>query len=343
MSTEMDLNLRFIAIIEKCSQQTRKTLWQLIDFVAFSAATLGGYILFDRIIRQPLVAYFVSTVLSYALYWGISNMLAVSKRMNRYTGMKDLVGLFFVTTSSVLLSGMLCRIWMPISWRLIAFTILLTVIFVMSPRVIWHAIYGSRNRTSRYGVKRRRAFVIGAGDGGALFMEHYRRNPNELEIVGIIDNDKNKRGQYIGSVEILGDHNDIMRLSKEYGVQEAIVAIPSLAPDDYMEILELCNQSGVSVFKMPRVEDVIQGRISAPSGVTKVEIADLLGRKEIQLEEGQSRRELEGKTILVTGAGGSIGSEICRQVLRFNPKRLILLGHGENSIYLIYHELLKQH
>ena len=128
---------------------------------------------------------------------------------------------------------------------------------------------------------------------------------------------------------------------KQHGKLEAIVAIPSLTPSEYELILEICNRNGVEVFKMPKVEEVIQGVYQPKQAMRKVNISDLLGRKEIKLDETKLRNELEGKTILITGAGGSIGSEIVRQVTKFNPKRVILLGHGENSIYLIYHELLK--
>ena len=92
---------------------------------------------------------------------------------------------------------------------------------------------------------------------------------------------------------------------------------------------------------MPKVETVVQGLHQPGSGFQKIDITDLLGRQEIRLDESRLGTEITGKTILVTGAGGSIGSEICRQVSRFNPERIVLLGHGENSIYLVYHELIR--
>ncbi len=106
-------------------------------------------------------------------------------------------------------------------------------------------------------------------------------------------------------------------------------------------LARVCNKLGVKCYKMPKVETVVQGLHQSGSGFQKIDITDLLGRQEIRLDESRLGTEITGKTILVTGAGGSIGSEICRQVSRFNPERIVLLGHGENSIYLVYHELIR--
>lgn len=106
------------------------------------------------------------------------------------------------------------------------------------------------------------------------------------------------------------------------------------------EINDICNIEGVEIFKMPNIDDVLSGVLEV-NQLKKVKIEDLLGREPVELDMAMISRQLTNQTILVTGAGGSIGSEICRQVCKFNPKRIILLGHGENSIYLIHQELTK--
>jgi FlaA1/EpsC-like NDP-sugar epimerase len=116
------------------------------------------------------------------------------------------------------------------------------------------------------------------------------------------------------------------------------ITIPSLKPQELERILEYCNQVGVAVNQMPRMEDVMTGRLSV-SRTREIDVVDLLGRKEVKLDKQMITETLKDKTILISGAGGSIGSELCRQVSKFEPKRLILLGHGENSIYLIHREM----
>jgi len=202
-------------------------------------------------------------------------------------------------------------------------------------------IYSRRKKGNGAG-EHRRTFLIGAGDGGALFMDSYQHPTSDLELVGILDDDEKKKGQKLGKIPVLGSYNELPELAKRYRVEKVIVAIPSLDPSEYERILQMCNQLNIKCFKMPKVESVVQGLHPSVSSFQKLDLADLLGRQEIRLDESRIGDEIHGKTILVTGAGGSIGSEICRQVSRFSPERVVLLGHGENSIYLIYHELIRK-
>ncbi|SNJ23329.1 nucleoside-diphosphate sugar isomerase [Streptococcus pneumoniae] len=173
-------------------------------------------------------------------------------------------------------------------------------------------------------------------------MDSYQHPTSELELVGILDKDSKKKGQKLGGIPVLGSYDNLPELAKRHQIERVIVAIPSLDPSEYERILQMCNKLGVKCYKMPKVETVVQGLHQAGTGFQKIDITDLLGRQEIRLDESRLGAELTGKTILVTGAGGSIGSEICRQVSRFNPERIVLLGHGENSIYLVYHELIRK-
>ena len=136
----------------------------------------------------------------------------------------------------------------------------------------------------------------------------------------------------------MGNRNDIPQIVNNYGVQQVTIAIPSLNGTEREKLVEICNNLHVTVNSMPSVEDVVVGKVSTQQ-LKEIDIADLLGRKEVFLDQSQFNRYFTGKTVLVTGAGGSIGSEICRQISKFHPKKLLLMGHGENSIYLIHREL----
>ena len=187
-----------------------------------------------------------------------------------------------------------------------------------------------------------RTLVVGAGDGGNLFINTVEEKKINIEIVGIIDQDPNKLGSFIRSYKVLGDRNDIPRLVEELNVEQVTIAIPSLSGRDREAIVAICKSVGVPVNNMPSIEDIFSGDVTV-SDFQEIDIADLLGRPEVVLDQKELNLYFGGKTILVTGAGGSIGSEICRQIARFSPKRLLLLGHGENSIYLIHRELQEKY
>ncbi|MCD0793512.1 type 8 capsular polysaccharide synthesis protein Cap8D, partial [Staphylococcus aureus] len=139
-------------------------------------------------------------------------------------------------------------------------------------------------------------------------------------------------------VKVQGKIADIPELVRKYKIKKIIIAIPTIGQERLKEINNICHMDGVELLKMPNIEDVMSGELEV-NQLKKVEVEDLLGRDPVELDMDMISNELTNKTILVTGAGGSIGSEICRQVCNFYPERIILLGHGENSIYLINREL----
>ena len=153
-----------------------------------------------------------------------------------------------------------------------------------------------------------------------------------------MDGDKNKANSRLFDIPVVGTKEDIPALVKECAIDQVTIAIPSLKPPELEAILDYCNQANVKVNQMPRIEDVLKGKLTV-SRLRNIDVVDLLGREEVQLDRTKIGEQLENEVVLVSGAGGSIGSEICRQIAKFSPKTLILLGHGENSIYLIDKEL----
>lgn len=180
--------------------------------------------------------------------------------------------------------------------------------------------------------------VVGAGEGGSIFIQTVLNKAKDLEIIGIVDSDPNKQGTYLHGIKVLGNAYDIPKLVAEYEIEQVTIAIPSLDGENRERILDLCREANVPVNNMPSIENIFRGNVSL-NKFKEIDIADLLGRKEVVLDQSSLSEYFLGKTVLVTGAGGSIGSEICRQVSKFQPKQILLLGHGENSIYLINREL----
>lgn len=331
-----------IDLVEVLNKQQKQIFWGFFDIASMVLSIIVSYILFYGLINPTPADYVIYTALTFLFYQIMIGFWGLNASISRYSKITDYMKIFIGVSISSILSYVICYAFLPLfSVRFIVLFILLTTFLILLPRITWQLIYSRRKKGNGDG-EHRRTFLIGAGDGGALFMNSYQHPTSDLELVGILDNDEKKKGQKLGKIPVLGSYDDLPELAKRYRVEKVIVAIPSLDPSEYERILQMCNRIGIKCFKMPMIESVVQGIQPQAGGFQKIDITDLLGRKEIQLDESRLDSEITGKTILVTGAGGSIGSEICRQVSRFNPERVILLGHGENSIYLIYHELIRK-
>ena len=225
--------------------------------------------------------------------------------------------------------------------RYIVLSMLLSFLLVIASRLTWREIHEFVQHPSALLGKKvdgTKTLVVGSGDGASLFIKTAQQKSKDLKIVAIVDDDKNKQNTYLHGVKVVGTTEQIPEIVGNYEVEQIVIAIPSLAPDDYERIVEYCQQTEVKVNAMPKYEQVITGKLSV-SKLQEIDIADLLGRKEVKLDQQSLKSNIKCGTVLVTGAGGSIGSELCRQIAQFCPARLLLLGHGENSIYLIHKEL----
>lgn len=184
--------------------------------------------------------------------------------------------------------------------------------------------------------------IAGAGDTGVLVAREikrkYSQNNHRSVVIGFVDDDPVKQKQKLCGLPVLGDRTAIPRLVEQYGVKEIIIAIPSAPGRVIREIVDICYTASVQLQILPGLYDQVTGDF-AVSQIRRVEVEDLLGREPVKVNLNSIAAYLEGRTVLVSGAGGSIGSELCRQVLQFSPRRLVLLGHGENSIYEIHREL----
>ena len=298
-----------------------------IDF--FASVTIGNFLLTYGFL---LIAYLF-----------IAYKLKIFSIINRYTDYRVLFNLSIAVTLAYLLTLGLSVVMESFSYRFLFLGLFFSIPMLMLPRITWRVMAEqSEKKTNKESDKKVRTLVVGAGSGGSLFVNTVLSGKSDIEIVGIVDADPNKLGTYIHGVKVLGNRNDIPGIVENYGVEQVTIAIPSLKGAEREKIVEICNDLHVTVNSMPSVEDVVVGKISTQQ-LREIEIADLLGRKEVVLDQSAFNRYFTGKTVLVTGAGGSIGSEICRQIAKFNPERLLLLGHGENSIYLIHRELINRY
>lgn len=221
--------------------------------------------------------------------------------------------------------------------RALAITWMLHVLLIGGSRLSWRLVRDVVVRDKS--VVMNRTMILGAGQAGTMIARQILSNPEYgMKPVIFVDDDKMKQGLEIYGIRVYNGTENIQQLVDMHHIDKIVIAIPSIGKQQMRELMKRCVETGVKTQTIPRIEDLMTGKVSVKD-MRDVKIEDLLGRDEVQLDMHAIVKKLTGKTILITGAGGSIGSEICRQVIEFRPKKLILLGHGENSIYTIDMEL----
>lgn len=283
----------------------------------------------------------ISIVLSIVLYWLFGWIFRVFSRINRYTNLREMIAIFLaLTLSSITTILLLFFSKENYSMRLVISTYFLSMFFIIASRLVWRLYVEKKNSRCITSEEVKNTLILGAGEGGRILYNSLlgSKTAGDINVIGFIDDDPNKRHTYLSGKKVLGSIKDLPELVEKYEIAMITIAIPSLSRKKLREIFELIEPLHVKVNSMPSMEEVASGKINL-SRLKEIDVVDLLGRDEVQLDIDAIKDQITGKTILVTGAGGSIGSEICRQVIRFNPRRLLLLGHGENSIYLIDREL----
>ena len=253
---------------------------------------------------------------------------------------RELLIIAYAVTIAVAIAGVVQFIVnADIYYRVLGITWMLHIIMIGGSRFLIRVL-NDRTVVKKSGDLKR-VLIVGAGQAGTMLARSLRQNPSpEYYPVAFIDDDVNKQNLTLFNTRVMGTTKEIATRVNQLNIAEIIVAMPSLTKPQFAKIYNRCTVADIPVKAMPRIEDVMTGNVSV-NDMREVNIEDLLGRDEVQLDLKSISANLTNKTILVTGAGGSIGSEICRQVLKFHPSRLILLGHGENSIYTIHMELVE--
>lgn len=317
----------------------------LIDIIfGIASFYLAFYLRFDGNIplyyfdsyKKLFVIYVVLKILSFYI-------LGMYKRVWQYAGVGDLLLIIYALTAAVVglvSSGFYLRIAVPRSVFILAWMIdlLLSGGIRIVPKLLKEKgqfIHSIRN------VKR--LLIIGAGDAGVLVTKELFRQPaSRLLPIGFIDDDQNKQNLKIMGIPVLGTREMLVQVLRGKNIQEVLIAMPSASGEVIREILEKCRQVNIPVRTLPRMYDIINGHISVEM-IREVRLEDLLGREPVRLDLSGIDSFIRNKKVLVTGAGGSIGSELCRQICRYGPSELMLLGHDENPIFEIEMELEEKH
>ncbi|NOX61690.1 MAG: polysaccharide biosynthesis protein [Chloroflexi bacterium] len=215
----------------------------------------------------------------------------------------------------------------------------LAVLFTGLPRLGLRFCHAYLQTNARGRVKSKPVAIMGAGDAGGMIVRELQRNPQlGMYAAVFFDDDPAKQNMYIYGVRVVGNRHAIPRAAAAYKIEQVIIAMPTAPGREIREIVRICEEAGLKTKTMPGIYDLIGGKISV-NQLRDVEIEDLLRREPIRTDTAAVEELIAGKTVLISGGGGSIGGELSRQIWRCGPAHLILLGHGENSIFEIYGEL----
>ena len=308
-------------------------------------------VLASYMIRLELIAIFPTYQISLLWMLGIAAVVkpivyyffGIYRRLWRYASIRELVLIIMaVTTASMIVSTSMIILFatgmfigFPRSVLIIDW--LLSILFVGGLRFIFRLVAETSSTAANGALKNKRhkkdVLVIGAGDAGAIFVRELKKNPQlNMNPIGFLDDDPAKVNSEIHGVKVLAPLSQMNRILELRHVDEVIIAIPSAAGTILRHVADVCRQRGVAFRTMPGLYELLGGAVNI-SRLREVDISDLLRREPVHMDPSALGEVLQGKTVLVTGAGGSIGRELCRQIAQSQPARLLLLGHGENSIY----------
>jgi FlaA1/EpsC-like NDP-sugar epimerase len=309
------------------------------------ALTASLFLRFEFVIPRAIFALvpkllLITLVVRALVHW----RLGLFHGLWRYSGSRDLLSLLKAATLSSLT---IAAVWafvqtgtFPRSILVLdfAFSILIVGGLRFGIRTIREAVMQSTHAVPKEG-NRRRVLVLGAGDAGEMLMrEIIRIYGHRYEPVGFLDDAPAKQNERIHGVPVIGPISDVSLLAKREHIDEIILAMPSMTGQEIRRIVDLCRPTGASLRTLPGVDSLIDGRVTV-SQLADVAIEDLLGRAPVTLDTEALHAFIRGRSVLVTGAGGSIGSELCKQICRFAPKKLILVEQAENNLFAVHREL----
>ena len=325
------------------SYRTRQIILFIADMCSIIVAFLVAMYAVNmdvnkELVAVPLLVYLVANIGCLIICKGYS-------RLWHDSADKEILSITVATIASlglIMISNNFLQYQFTILFYLL--TTLLILFFTTTSRVLYRS---ARRIVLHMNIKKEqdcsRVLVIGGGSAGSLIIRELYENAQLGKVpVGIIDDDKNKQGKKIQSVPIIGTCDDIKKIAEEYEIDEIIFSIANILPNRKQEIIRICKGTKCKLKKIPGIYEIIDGKVDIKK-IKDVDIEDLLGRDTVDINLAEISGYLQNKTILVTGGGGSIGSELCRQISKFSPKKLILLDIYENGAYDVQQELVRKY
>ena len=277
------------------------------------------------------------------IYIGTFMAMGVYKNMWRYAGIEDIFNCLKASVVGNLLFLIITLLFrIPVRWYVYPVIFPVSSFCTMAIRVVYRAILIIGDKNTKKLSHYTNIMIVGAGEATvAILNEIDRNNPNNYLVKCIVDDDKTKIGRRINSVPVVSSTEEIPLMVRKYRIEEIILSIPSIDKENKKRILDICATTKCKLKILPEVYSLLTNDNNMMDKIRDVQVDDLLGRDPISLDCSLTKNYIKGKTILVTGGGGSIGSELCRQIATYSPKKLIILDIYENNAYDIQQELVR--
>lgn len=305
------------------------------------AAFLSFYLRFEGSIPSEYTLTYYHTAWAATLFYlAVFTVFGLYNRLWQYASTGELLSILFAVT--VATGGVVTVVYAIAPMRLphstTALLWFITVFLIGGTRFIMR-LFQENIFNAHIPGSQKQVLIVGAGDAGVMAARELKnRDYREGRPVGFIDDAEKKQKLHLMGIPVLGTRKDIPKVVKNRNIDEVIIAIPSASGEDIRGIVQICEKAGVEMKIMPGVFNLLSGTMDS-TPIREVQVEDLLGREPVSVSLEEVAGYLTGETVLVTGGGGSIGSEICRQVIKFNPAKLVIAGHGENSVFDIEQEL----
>lgn len=321
----------------------------LTDMVLFAMALYGSYLIRYEMLPEPVPFWQIFQLLLWIvpLKVLIFFLFGLYQGMWRYTSVRDFWALgraCLVSTILVILILLAAKRFVGYSRAVFVVDLLLTLVLTGGIRMAIRSYFAGRMSPEAIAAMPEktaltRVLIIGAGDAGEKILREILDNYTlNYHVVGFIDDDPAKQGRSIHGVRVLGNVERLDKVLQKEEVQQILIAVPSASGDQVRRIVEACQKCNASYKILPGIGDLIDGRVSVKQ-LRDISYEDLLGRSPVQLNTEGIRNYLDGKTVLVTGCGGSIGSELCRQIAKYKPGRIVLLDSSESNLFHIQMEM----
>lgn len=319
----------------------RTQLAVLHDFVAAALAWLSAYLLrFNLELPQSFLEESFQTLLwivplQGVVFWG----MGLYRGIWRYASVNDLKRIVLavvIASGAIPLIFLMLRLNYVIPRSVLVIYPLLLILLMGGSRLLYR-LWKEQALFADIKLSGEPVLIFGSGDAAVNLSKEFSRS-KLWRVVGFLDDDLSKAGSSLSGIRVLGRSEDLRRFAEKFSVDQAIIAMPEATHQQRKRAIELCTQANIKALTVPSFEDLLSGRVTV-SQLRAVELEDLLGRDAVQLDDAGLREQLAGKVVMVTGAGGSIGSELCRQIARFSPRAMVLYEANEFALYTIEQEL----
>ncbi|OQB12026.1 MAG: UDP-N-acetyl-alpha-D-glucosamine C6 dehydratase [Firmicutes bacterium ADurb.Bin193] len=330
-------------------RKMKKLLFWLLDIICVGLAFLTAMLfLWGSISADKMFSLQITLNVMVLVYTIFFRVFSIYRNILKQAGIYDYLKIIAVSGSAMLFGCAVCLFIpqaLPLKVNLLAciFSIIFITGFRISVRVLFETPFfvpGRFEKGENKSSAAKEILIIGAGNAAKIIISDIYKNPRlAYHIVGLIDDDPYKQGCYISGYKVLGGRNAIVDICAERKVDEILIAIPSASENEIQKIVSICSETNCKTRLLPSVDQILYANTGIYNQARDVSIEDLLSRKPIELDNEEISKDLEGKVVLVTGGGGSIGSELCRQIAKLNPKKIIILDIYENNAYDLQNEL----